>query len=83
MGETKTTTAQVRFAVEQEPVGRPSIRIQQQYVPGIPLLRYGALKLDLEDGVSVQQARDLADVLNLTAHAPIYAGADLARGEPE
>ncbi len=41
MAEPKTNVAQVRFLVEEEK-SRFFIRLQQQYVPGIPLLRYGS-----------------------------------------
>ena len=57
----KTNVAQVRFLVEEE-AGRCFVRLQQQHVPGIPLLRYGSLRFDLADGVTRQEAEELADV---------------------
>ena len=79
MAETKTHVAQVEFLVEDEPNGRPSIRIQQHYTPGIPLLRYGSLKLDLDEGVDRAEAERLAETLNGRVHALIYNGEDLAQ----
>ena len=73
----KTNVAQVRFLVEEE-AGRCFVRLQQQHVPGIPLLRYGSLRFDLADGVTRQEAEELADVLNRKVHSIVYAGEDLA-----
>ena len=56
MGEIKTNVAQVRFLVEEE-AGRCLLGLQQQHVPGIPKLRYGALRFDLADDVTRQDRR--------------------------
>ncbi len=82
MAETTTTVAQVQFMVEEER-GRPFIRVQEQYVPGSPALRYGALRFDLNDSVTRREAEDLADLLNDKVHSLVYSGADPAaqRGE--
>lgn len=76
MAEPKTNVAQVRFLVEEEK-GRFFIRLQQQYVPGIPLLRYGSLRFDLQDDVSADEANRLADLLNERVHSIVYSGEDL------
>lgn len=81
MTEPKTTVAQVRFQVEREEGDRALIRVQQQHVPGIPVLRYGALRLDLEPGVGAEEAERLADLLNEKVHSLVYTGEDLAAKE--
>lgn len=76
MTEIKTNVAQVRFLVEEE-AGRCFVRLQQQHVPGIPMLRYGSLRLDLADGVTRQEAEEIAGLLNRRVHSIVYAGEDL------
>lgn len=76
MAEPTTSVAQVLFLVEEEK-GRYFIRVQQQYVPGIPLLRYGSLRLDLNDDVGAEEAQRLADLLNERVHSIVYTGEDL------
>ena len=75
MAEIETTVAQVLFEVEEEK-GRPFIRVQQQYVPGAAGLRYGALRFDMNDGVSRQQAEEIARLLNDRVHSMVYSGED-------
>ena len=68
--------AQVRFLVEEE-AGRCFVRLQQQHVPGIAMLRYGSLRFDLSEGVTRQDAEEIADLLNRKVHSIVYAGEDL------
>ena len=76
MTETKTNVAQVRFLVEEDK-GRCFVRLQQQHVPGIPMLRYGSLRLDLADDVTRQEAEEIAALLNRRVHSIVYTGEDL------
>ena len=78
MAEIETAVAQVLFEVEEEK-GRAFIRIQEQYVPGAAGLRYGALRFDMNDGVTRQEAEDIARLLNDKVHSMVYSGED-ARG---
>jgi hypothetical protein len=73
MAEIETAVAQVLFEVEEEK-GRWLVRIQQQYVPGTAALRYGAVRLDLNDGVTRQEAEELARLLNERVHSMIFSG---------
>lgn len=76
MTEIKTNVAQVRFLVEQD-ADRCFVRLQQRHVPGVPLLRYGLLCLDLADDVTRQEAQEIADLLNRKVHSIVDAGEDL------
>ncbi len=78
MAEPTTTVAQVRFELEQEG-DRPYIRLEQQYVPGVAALRYGALRFDLDPEVTPEEARDLTHLLNAKIHSLIFTGEDPAR----
>ena len=73
MAEIETAVAQVLFEIEEE-MGRWFVRIQQQYAPGTAALRYGAMQLDLNDGVTRQEAEDLARLLNERVHSMILVG---------
>ena len=75
MAEIETAVAQVLFEVEEEK-GRPFIRIQEQYVPGAAGLRYGALRFDMNDGVTRREAEEIARLLNDKVHSMVYSGED-------
>ena len=77
MAEEKATVAQVLFEVEEE-AGRAFVRVQQQYVPGVPALRYGSLRFDLNEGVGRDEAERIASLLNEKVHSIAYAGEDTA-----
>ena len=73
MADPTTTVAQVRFELERED-GRPYIRLEQQYVPGVAALRF-----DLEPEVTPEEARDLTHLLNAKIHSLIFTGEDPSR----
>ena len=75
MAEIETAVAQVLFEVEEEK-GRPFIRVQQQYVPGPAGLRCGTLRFDMNDGVTRQEAEEIARLLNDKVHSMVYSGED-------
>ena len=82
MADPTTTVAQVRFELEREN-GRPYIRLEQQYVPGVATPRYGALRFDLDPEVMPDEARDLTHLLNAKIHSLIFTGDDPARRDEE
>lgn len=76
MAESRTSVAQVRFHVDEEPNGRPFILLDQQVSPALPILREGALRLDLVEGATRREAEDLAALLNSKVHSLVYIGED-------
>lgn len=77
MAEVKPSVAQVRFrALTEEDGTRPYILVEQQYVPDLPVLRHGGLRLDLVDGIGIEEATRLAEDLNARVHALVYVGED-------
>lgn len=61
MAESRTSVAQVRFLVDQEPNGCPFILLDQQVSPALPILR---------------EAEEFAALLNSKVHSLVYIGED-------